>query len=418
MAAQLQAKWPSQLFAILILLLLHCANAFAQQYHDIFTDECLRLDYMFSGNSRESAISLYRVQKQGVWAGRTTSLDALQAKAYIMMEAKDEASGTTVFRTAGSTLFDEWRATDEAKTLTRSMPYVMLMPMPKRPVVISMFQTNSRHDTIATHTYRFDPSDILMRQAKPVTYPTRQLLHSGKTADCIDLVILAEGYTIDEQDKFFADAQRISDELFTYRPFDELKSHFNITAVAAPSAESGTSYPKEGKWASTLLGSHFSTFYSDRYLTASDLPRVHDQLAGIPYDHIVVLVNTPTYGGGGFYNMLTLTAADNEMWSQLFVHELCHGLIGLADEYDYASGDELYHAGVEPYEENLTTLTDFASKWKDMLEAGTAELIEGGGYMVHDVYRPAKDCMMRSFLHRDFCPVCRRAIIRYVEKQK
>lgn len=401
-----------------MILLLMALSAMAGDYTQTFSEECLRLDYTFMGNNTRSEIALSNVRTQGPWAGRRTNLERPQALAYIMMEAIDEGSGECIFRTSGSTLYDEWRATDEAKVLTRSMPYTVLMPKPLRPAVIKLYQTNSRHDTIAMHTYRFDPTDILVRPAQVNPYPIKELLHSGQQKDCIDLLILAEGYTQAEQKKFYKDAKRISDELFTYKPFDQLRSRFNITAVAAPSQDSGTSYPKENKWANTLLGSHFSTFYSDRYLTVQDLPRVHDQLIGLGYDHIVVLVNTKTYGGGGFYNMLTLTAADNEMWSQLFVHELCHGLIGLGDEYDYNSGDELYHAGVEPYEQNLTTLTDFGSKWKDLYETHEAELIEGGGYMTKDVYRPAKDCMMRSFADRKFCPVCQRAIIRYCGSEK
>jgi hypothetical protein len=31
----------------------------------------------------------------------------------------------------------------------------------------------------------------------------------------------------------------------------------------------------------------------------------------------------------------------------------------------------MYPAGTEPWEQNLTTLTDFESKWKDMLPVGT-----------------------------------------------
>lgn len=402
-----------KLHALLYSLVL-CLTAAAQDFGTTFSNECLRLDYNFFGNNTKSDVALSNVQTQGEWAGRTNELSRPQALAYIMIEATDEASGECIFRASGNTLFDEWRATDEAKVVNRSMPYTMLMPKPLKPAIIRLYQTNSRHDTIASHTYRFDPSDILIRKAKPVDFPTRQLLKSGKPSECIDLVIVAEGYTKDEQEKFYADANRISDELFTYKPFDELRQHFNIIAVAVPSEDSETSYPKEGKWANTAFGSHFSTFYSDRYLTISNIPRIHDHLVGIPYDHIVALVNTKTYGGGGIYNMLTLTAADNVMWSELFVHELCHGLIGLADEYDYNSGDELYHAGVEPYEANLTTLVDFGAKWKDMYDRKEAELIEGGGYMTHTVYRPAKDCMMRSFQNRNFCPVCQRAIRRYV----
>jgi hypothetical protein len=88
----------------------------------------------------------------------------------------------------------------------------------------------------------------------------------------------------------------------------------------------------------------------------------------------------------------------------------------------------MYPAGIEPWEQNLTTLTDFESKWKDMLPAGTKipteadgkdihtkiGVYEGGGYQSKGVFRPAQDCRMHTNKAPDFCPVCQRAILRLV----
>ena len=64
---------------------------------------------------------------------------------------------------------------------------------------------------------------------------------------------------------------------------------------------------------------------------------------------------------------------------------------------------------------NITTLKDFDSKWKDMLEAGEAQLLEGAGYQSKGVYRPAPDCRMHTNTADCFCPVCQRAISRVIE---
>ena len=88
-----------------------------------------------------------------------------------------------------------------------------------------------------------------------------------------------------------------------------MKKHFNIVAVASPSEDSGVSVPRLGEWKRTAFSSHFSTFYSDRYLTTSRVKSIHDALAGIPYEHIIILANTEEYGGGGIYNSYTLTTA-------------------------------------------------------------------------------------------------------------
>ena len=90
--------------------------------------------------------------------------------------------------------------------------------------------------------------------------------------------------------------------MFEHEPFKSMRNRFNIVAVESPSVDSGTSEPSKGIWRNTALGSHFDTFYSDRYLTTLNLKSLHDVLAGTPYEHIIVLVNTKEYGGGGILN--------------------------------------------------------------------------------------------------------------------
>ncbi len=90
--------------------------------------------------------------------------------------------------------------------------------------------------------------------------------------------------------------------------------------------------------------------------------------------------------------------------------------------------DPIYIAGVEPWEPNLTTLTDFASKWQDLLAPSTpvptpvadaarypVGVYEGGGYQFKGVYRPADDCRMRTNTAPTFCPACTRAIDRLID---
>ncbi|HSL89692.1 MAG TPA: M64 family metallopeptidase, partial [Ignavibacteriaceae bacterium] len=102
-----------------------------------------------------------------------------------------------------------------------------------------------------------------------------------------------------------------------------------------------------------------------------------------------------------------------------------HGFAFLADEY-YTSDvayNEFYSLDVEPLERNITTLVDFNSKWKDLVEKGTPiptpstkefkntiGAFEGGGYVEKGVYRPMQECSMKSILVDKFCPVCKKAI--------
>lgn len=155
-------------------------------------------------------------------------------------------------------------------------------------------------------------------------------------------------------------------------------------------------------------------------------------MAGIPYEHLIILANTDTYGGGGIYNSYTLTTAHHKQFRPVVVHEFGHSFGGLADEYFYDDQyTEMYPSDTEPWEPNITTLVDFSSKWKDMLPSHTKiptpptkdpekiyteiGVYEGGGYSSKGVYRPAMECRMKINEAPAFCPVCQRALQRLIE---
>ena len=106
----------------------------------------------------------------------------------------------------------------------------------------------------------------------------------------------------------------------------------------------------------------------------------------------------------------------------MFIHEFGHSFAGLGDEY-YTSEvayENFYNLETEPWEPNITTLVDFDSKWKDMIDSGKwseeqVGVYEGGGYMAKGVYRPREDCRMHTNTAPDFCPVCQRAINRMID---
>ena len=179
---------------------------------------------------------------------------------------------------------------------------------------------------------------------------------------------------------------------------------------------------------------------------SQQMHRIYDLLSGVPFEHVIVLVNSDTYGGGGIYNQIMVSTSDHPTFRQVFVHEFGHAYGGLGDEYAYGNDAEsMYPSDTEPWEQNLTTLVDFASKWKDMLPTGTpvptpqvalpdyrnirtqkerqqlnaatqrVGVFEGSGYQTHGVYRPAQECRMKINEVEDFCPVCTRAIRRITD---
>ena len=383
------------------------------------TDATLRLDYIFSGAYHDCDIAVAGIYKLDGWAGRRLNMKELAVQGDGQLTMTDAATGDTLYRMSFCTLFQEWLGTEEAHRTRKSFENVFLVPMPAAPVNVNVRLLDSRNRVSAEFSHPVDPADILIDPVDVSGKPECRLLHGdGNSRDRIDVVIMAEGYDRNDTGKFYSDAETAVRNLMSHEPFKSMQDRFNIIAAATVSEDSGVSVSRAGIWRNTALSSHFDTFYSDRYLTTGKQFRMHDLLAGIPYESIIILANADTYGGGGIYNLYTLASTGHPSFGPVVVHEFGHSFAGLADEYAYdgtAPADQT--TDVEPWQQNITTKVDFASKWQDLYEQGTAGLVEGAAYQPKGYWRACEDCRMRTNAAPEFCPVCRRAVenmIRYL----
>ena len=427
--------------------------ASAQAFENDFQDSTLRLDYVLAGNAKQQHIYYCKASKSARWAGRKARLAEIPLRGNGQIMISDHETGRLLYVHTFSTLFQEWQAEEEATRVDRAFQTSFNVPMPKRPVDVKVTLTDFHAQVKGLLQHTIDPADILIRRIDE-PQETFRYVWTGKTlpngqpdiTSCIDLAIIAEGYSHDEMEKFYTDSRRVVDALFAHEPFTSMKSRFNIVAVATESPKSGPSIPHVGLWRQTPAGVHYDTFYSNRYLMTSEMHRIYDLLSGIPFEHIIVLVNSSTYGGGGIYNQLTVTTSDHPTFRPVLVHEFGHAYGGLGDEYFYDDAYEsMYPADTEPWEPNLTTLVDFQSKWADMVPKGTpiptprpkpsekkrgkkltereqlniltqqVGVFEGGGYQSKGVFRPAQECRMKVNEVENFCPVCSRALVRITD---
>jgi hypothetical protein len=419
-----------------VLTVLAIQSVAGQNYDDYFEDKTLRLDYVFAGDSVNQEIYFNEAYSTPTWAGRRHNLSEPLLRGNGEIVLKEASTGKIIYSNSFSSLFQEWQSTEEATKVRKCFEMCMQVPFPKAPVEITVNLRDIHAKVSSTISHVIDPKDILIR---PITSDNKYkyTLKSGDCKNCIDIAILAEGYSQADQEKFYADAQRATDAITGHEPFKSMKDKINIVAVGSVSSQSGVSVPHEGKWVNTNSRTHYDTFYSNRYLTTSDMRRIYDQLACVPFEHIIVLINTPNYGGGGIYNEVMFSSSDHATFRQVLVHEFGHSFGGLGDEYYYDDQySSMYPSDTEPWEPNLTTLVDFDSKWKDMLPKGTkiptepdkrkkntdvnkltqkVGVYEGGGYQSKGVYRPVQECRMKINEVEHFCPVCSRAIKRMIE---
>ena len=425
---------------IFILLLLTISlNAVAQDFKQYCDDATLRIDYIFSGNAKHQAIAVDELYRLPHWFGKHERLSELPIEGNGQITVRDHRTQKVIYRNSFSTLFQEWLTYDEAKKpSSKSFENVFLVPYPKDSADVTVELRNNRREVTVSMTHLVAPRDILIRHMgeRNVT-PYETLQQAADPSRCIHIAYIAEGYTEAEMPVFIKDCRIAMEALFAHEPFKSMRQRFNIIAVKAPSAESGTSEPSKGIWKNTALHSHFDTFYSDRYLTTLHLKDLHNWLAGTPYEHIIVLVNTEKYGGGGILNSYNLSMAHNDYFKPVVVHEFGHSFAGLGDEYAYEKETiNMYPTDVEPWEPNLTTLVDFHGKWENLINKKTpiptpqpADLdkpnarrdkwkigaYEPAGYAQHGVYRGFPDCRMRTNVHPEFCPVCTQAITRLIQ---
>ena len=416
-------------------------------FEEVFEDTTLRLDYVLCGDASHQSIYWRQSFKTGPWAGRKAHLSQPLLQGNGQIRVLDPETGGCLYVNSFSTLFQEWTVTEDATKVQRAFESSFQIPFPKKPVDVELVLTDTHGKVSGSLRHRVDPRDILIRPLAGNGLESRTIHQGGSLAQTVDIVIVAEGYTEAEKDKFFKDAGRSADALFSHEPFASQKERFSVRAVFAPSADSGVSLPRKGEWRSTSTSSHFDTFYTDRYLTTSSVWDVFNIIGTVPFEQIIVLANTDIYGGGGIYNSLTIMNSDHPTFVPVLVHEFGHAFGGLADEYFYDDQYEtMYPGDTEPWEPNLTTLVDFQSKWADMLPSGTPiptpvdkleerdvrriwrtliqeekdllnlklGVYEGGGYQSKGVYRPVQECRMKINECERFCPVCTRAILEMI----
>jgi hypothetical protein len=433
----------------------------------------MRVDYFHTGSAAEEHFSLDQVAIEGAWPGPPgRPIDDTNLGKYYF-EVLDRKTNQLLYSRGFASIFGEWELTPEAKTGWRTFSESLRFPAPSAPVQVVLKKRDRQNAFREVWSVLVDPADPMVDRSAPPPYPVWAVMQNGEPRDKVDLLLMGDGYTAAEMDKWHADARRLSELLFAVSPFKERRGDFNVWAIDTPAHESGVARPSDGVWRHSPLGARYDAFGSERYILDFDNPRLRRIAAAAPYEFIEIVVNDRKYGGGGIFNLYATVAADNQWTPYVFVHEFGHHFAGLADEY-YTS-DVAYSASSErpePWEPNVTA-DPKAARWAEMIAPGTplptpwpkaafeadqkriqarrreiraqhrpeAEMealfaeemqldarllgssqyarnvgaFEGAGYEATGYYRPQADCIMFTRDPVGFCAVCRRAIQRIIE---
>ncbi len=433
----------------------------------------LRLDYFHTGTATAETFSLDGLTLEGEWPGSPARVvDASNLGKYLF-EVIDRKTNRTLYSRGFASIYGEWETTAEAKEVHRTFHESLRFPAPAGPVQVVLKKRDKQNAFREVWSLVVDPADPAIDRSAPSTAAkVWAVVKNGEPRDKVDLLLIGDGYTAGEMDKWHRDARRLAETLFAVSPFKERRTDFNVWALDIPSEESGVSRPSDGVYRRSAVRAVYDAFGSERYVLAFDNKRLREAAAAAPYEFIEIVVNDRKYGGGGIHNLYATVSSDNAFTPYVFVHEFGHHFAGLADEY-YTS-DVAYEstaARPEPWEQNVTA-DPKSPKWKDLVSGGTplptpwskdqfeamqkqvqtrrreiraqkrpeSEMealfkeeqqrisallrdsphaahvgaFEGAMYEAKGYYRPQADCIMftRSM---DFCAVCRRAIERVID---
>ncbi|MFL5320551.1 MAG: M64 family metallopeptidase [Myxococcaceae bacterium] len=254
-------------------------------------------------------------------------------------------------------------------------------------------------------------------------YTVETLRDNGPSANRIDIVVLGDGYTSADQDKFITDATTMTNALFAATPWKEYAGLFNVRAVHVISNETGGDQGTYGTSRDTALGGYYYCSPGVQRLLCVDDSRVYGiaMQATPDYDLLIVIVNDPLYGGSGGP---IAVASTNVNSNEILIHELGHTLGHLADEYEspYPGYPD---CNGDCTEANATLNATSTVKWKAWIPAGepipTPEtsayaspigVFEGCRYKSTGVYRPKLTACRMNLLGVPYCSVCTEAMVK------
>lgn len=355
------------------------SSAMSQSFENFdkyFLDETMRIDYFHIGNATEEFITLDQIYKYGIWAGsRKNLIDDMNLGRYCV-KIYDAASNILIYSKGFDSYFGEYKTSSEGiEGIKKTFHESAIVPYPKSKIIFAMERRDEKQNLFEFFSREIDPADIMIirDQVKDKMVKVYNADSNGDPHNRTDVVILGEGYTLDEKAKFEKDLKYFTDVFFGLEPYKSNADRFNIHGVYKPSEDSGIDEPPADQYSKTVLSCTFNSMGSERYILTEDNKAVRDLASHVPYDAIYIMVNHARYGGGGIYNFFCTFTTDNQFRDYLFLHEFGHSFSGLADEY-YTSDvqyNDFYPVGLEPLEPNITALSDPQNiKWKEFETPG------------------------------------------------
>jgi len=234
------------------------------------------------------------------------------------------------------------------------------------------------------------------------TFPVHVIHKAGDDKENFVIVIMGDGYTAEEQDKFLQDAAEKARGMLTWSPYKEYSDRINIYAVQAVSNESGIS-EYGGKSVDTYF--HVAAYGKALGFTSGGTDKAKALRAELEERYLDAGANVGTIhvlcnSEGSFGNSLFSFSANSEdnQNGTVMAHEIAHSIGGLGDEYERYTNNP----------NTSDTTNPETIKWAKMLGFRGIGVTQAG---TETAFAPSRECMMR-WLGQPFCEVCKMELAR------
>ena len=237
------------------------------------------------------------------------------------------------------------------------------------------------------------------------TFPVHVIHKAGDDKENFVIVIMGDGYTLEEQDKFLQDAAEKARGMLTWSPYKEYSDRINIYAVQAVSNESGIS-EYGGKSVDTYfhVAAHgkalvFTSGGADKAKTLREELEESYLDAGANVGTIHVLCNSEGSFGASHNSLFSFSAnSEDNQNGTVMAHEIAHSIGRLGDEYERYTNNP----------NTSDTTNPETIKWAKMLGFRGIGVTQAG---TETAFAPSRECMMR-WLGQPFCEVCKMELAR------
>ena len=237
------------------------------------------------------------------------------------------------------------------------------------------------------------------------TFPVHVIHKAGDDKENFVIVIMGDGYTAEEQDKFLQDAAEKARGMLTWSPYKEYSDRINIYAVQAVSNESGIS-EYGGKSVDTYF--HVAAYGKALGFTSGGTDKAKALRAEVEESYldaganvgtIHVLCNSEGSFGASQNSLFSFSAnSEDNQNGTVMAHEIAHSIGGLGDEYERYTN--------KPNTSDTTNPETI--KWAKMLGFRGIGVTQAG---TETAFAPSRECMMR-WLGQPFCEVCKMELAR------